>query len=166
MDTPRSRISLDGSTRSLVHAHLRTGWIGLLVFALFGMALETLHAFKSVTYLGVGNETRRLMWTLAHAHGIGLSLVHIGFAATLGLGFAAPGARLVLASRLLNWALVLIPVGFLLGGVVTYGGDPSLGVLLVPVGALLLLVALACVVWTLLRPDAASHGRTTPDRPV
>src|SRR5262245_58711093 len=59
--------------------HLSFGWIGLLVFVVLGIALEALHAWKSPTYLGVGNETRRLMWTLAHAHGVGLSLVHLAF---------------------------------------------------------------------------------------
>ena len=67
---PKSRI---------VQAHLRSAWLGLLVFVTFGIALELLHAFKSEAYLGVHNETRRLMWTLAHAHGVGLSLVHLGF---------------------------------------------------------------------------------------
>jgi hypothetical protein len=129
--------------------HLSFGWIGLLVFVLLGIVLEALHAWKSPAYLGVGNETRRLMWTLAHAHGIGLSLVHLGFAATLGLvpGEALP--RLRLASRALGWAGVLIPLGFFLGGAVTYEADPGVGVLLVPFGALALLIALVQVVWVL-----------------
>jgi len=39
-------------------------------------------------------------------------------------------------------ASVLLPRGFFLGGVVTHAGDPGLGILLVPVGALLLLTAI------------------------
>ena len=38
--------------------------------------------------------------------------------------------------------LILLPLGFLLGGVTLHDGDPGLGVLLVPPGGLLLLVAL------------------------
>ena len=38
-------------------------------------------------------------------------------------------------------ASLLLPGGFFLGGVVIYAGDPGLGILLVPVGALLLLTA-------------------------
>jgi len=38
-------------------------------------------------------------------------------------------------------ASVLLPGGFFLGGVVFYSGDPGLGVLLVPVGAMSLLIA-------------------------
>lgn len=125
----------------MLRVHLRFGWIGLLVFGTLGLVLEALHAFKSGAYLGVGNETRRLMWTLAHAHGIGLSLLHMGFAATLYALFAEPTERLRGASRLLRWGGVLLPLGFFLGGFLTYGGDPGLGVLLAPVGALLIWIA-------------------------
>jgi hypothetical protein len=142
-----------GKSPALLRTHLRFGWLGLLLFALIGIALEGLHAFKSSAYLGVGQETRRLMWTLAHAHGVGLSLVHLGFAATLGLLREPLRARLVTASRALRWASVLIPGGFLLGGVVTYEGDPGVGVFLVPIGALLLVIALMCVVWVVWRAD-------------
>jgi hypothetical protein len=132
-----------------VRLHLRFGWIGLLVFVLLGIALEGLHAWKSPAYLGVGNETRRLMWTLAHAHGVGLSLVHLAFAATLGLVPGAAVPKLELASRALSWAAVLIPLGFFLGGTVTYEADPGVGVFLVPLGALALVLALGRVVWVL-----------------
>ena len=43
----------------------------------------------------------------------------------------------------LIWAAILLPAGFLLGGIVIYDGDPSLGVWLVPVGALLLFYSVA-----------------------
>ena len=36
-------------------------------------------------------------------------------------------------------ALILLPGGFFLGGLVIYSGDPGLGILLVPLGALFLL---------------------------
>ena len=124
--------------RELALRHLRLGWIGLLVFATLGLVLETLHAFKSGAYLGVGNETRRLLWTLAHAHGVGLSLLHIGLAATLRLAFNELDARLRRAAGFLSFATVLLPGGFFLGGIATYDGDPGVGVLLAPVGAVLL----------------------------
>jgi len=34
-----------------------------------------------------------------------------------------------------------MPAGFLLGGIIVHGGDPGLGIFLLPPGALLLLVA-------------------------
>lgn len=150
-DTALSDPASDSSIRQLTRAHLRNGWIALVVFVCLGIGLESLHAFKSFAYLGVGNETRRLMFTLAHAHGIGLSLVQIAFAATLSLSIDLPSARMAIVSRCLNGALVLMPLGFLLGGIVTYGGDPGIGVLLVPVGALLLLIGVLLVAWTLAR---------------
>ena len=130
-------------SNALSMQHLRFGWTGLLVFAALGVGLELLHAWKVPAYLGVDNETRRLMWTLAHAHGVGLSLLQIAYAATLRLMAAAPAA---LASRLFHAATVLVPLGFFLGGVNTYEADPGFGILLVPVGALALLVGLAAVV--------------------
>jgi hypothetical protein len=131
--------------RELIHRHLRFGWYGLLVFATLGVVLETLHAFKSGAYLGVGNETRRLLWTLAHAHGVGLSLLHIGLAATLRLAFAEVTARVRRASLCLNLGTVLLPGGFFLGGIATYDGDPGIGVLLAPVGAALLWAAILLI---------------------
>jgi hypothetical protein len=132
----------------LARRHLRAGWLGLLVFALLGIALEALHAWKNPAYLGVDNETRRLMWTLAHAHGVGLSLVQIAFAATLR---ALSSERLVLSSRLLNVAWALIPLGFFLGGVTTYEADPGFGILLVPIGALALVFGLGTLVLQLFK---------------
>lgn len=126
----------------LVRHHLRFGWVAMVVFVSAGIGLEALHAFKSPAYLGVDQGTRRLMWTLAHAHGIGLSLLHMGLAATVG-AFEGPGlgVKLDLASRLLTWATVLLPAGFFLGGAVTHDGDPGIGIILVPLGALALWVA-------------------------
>ena len=54
---------------------------------------------------------------------------------------AFDGAARATASRCLLAALVLIPLGFLLGGAYTHRGDPGLGILLVPPGALCLFVA-------------------------
>ena len=67
----------------LTSRHLRFGWGSLLVFVLLGGVLEGMHGFKVDWYLAVGNETQRLMWRLAHAHGTFLSLVHVAFAFTV-----------------------------------------------------------------------------------
>ena len=139
----------------LVARHLRFGWWGLALFGTLGLGLEMLHGFKIGAYLDVSNETRRLMWTLAHAHGTLLSLVHLGFALTVrSLGI--PVARLGSSSMALRAATVLLPGGFFLGGVQFYAGDPGLGVLLVPVGAVLTIYA--AVVTARAVPDAASRA--------
>lgn len=121
--------------------HLRAGWWALLVFVSLGATLETLNGFKVGLYLDVTNSTRRLMWTLAHAHGTLLSILNLVFAATLRFAPVWAEPDRLLASRCLRGALVLMPLGFFLGGVRIHGGDPGLGILLVPPGALLLFVA-------------------------
>ena len=121
--------------------HLRFGWWSLLVFASAGLVLESLHGFKVRAYLDTSNETRRLMWTLAHAHGTLLAIVNLAAGLTWRSAPALPpNARLV--SSALIAAAVLLPGGFFLGGVMFYAGDPGIGTLLVPVGAVLLLFAL------------------------
>lgn len=119
--------------------NLRFGWWSLLVFLSLGGALETFHGFKIGWYVDVGNEMRRLMFTLAHAHGTALSLVNIAAGLT-----AQKMERFDLrpsVSFSLIWAGLLFPLGFFLGGLVTYGGDPGLGIWLVPIAALLLFYA-------------------------
>ncbi len=121
----------------LIHKHLKIGWGGLLVFLSLGILLEALHGLKLDFYLDVRNSTRRLMWTLAHAHGGLFSLIHIAFAATLPR-LAEAERALRLSSRSLTAALILVPAGFFLGGFGAKGGDPGIGIVLVPVGAIAL----------------------------
>ena len=121
--------------------NLRFGWWSLLVFLSLGGALETLHGFKIGWYVDVGNETRRLMFTLAHAHGTLLALINIAAGLT-----ARKVDRFELrpsVSFALIWAAILLPAGFFLGGIVIYDGDPGLGVWLVPLGAILLFYSVA-----------------------
>lgn len=130
------------------YRHLQFGWWSLLCFATLGLTLEALHGFKVQAYLDVSNETRRLMWTLAHAHGTLLSVVHVIFGLSIQVVPEFGARRQQLISRCLIGASFLLPGGFFLGGLAFYGGDPGLGVLLVPLGAVLLLIAvfrLGCV---------------------
>ncbi|MDD9938989.1 MAG: hypothetical protein OXT09_35705 [Myxococcales bacterium] len=122
----------------LSRRHFRVGWTALVVFAAFGVILDSLHAFKVGFYLDVDVEARRLMWTLAHAHGLGLALLHLGIGATLKVGPVKGTPRLPVGSALATAATVLLPLGFFLGGIVVHGGDPSVGVLLVPIAGFVL----------------------------
>ena len=124
-----------------VRRHLRVGWWSCLLFATFGLFLESLQGFKIRAYLDVSNETRRLMWTLAHAHGALLGLVNVLVGLSIRIMPEVGLAHRRLTSAALLAATVLIPGGFFLGGVVFYGGDPGLGVLILPIGAVALLVA-------------------------
>ena len=148
----------------LVRRHLRFGWWSVLVFLTLGLALEVLHGFKLGWYLDAANETRRLALTLAHAHGVLLGLVNLGFALTVRAVPERAGRWQGVASPCLIAAGCLLPGGFLLGGLVVYGGDPGLGILLTPIGGVLLLVG----VWRVARglggrpegrPSACSRSR-------
>ena len=147
----------DADTQTYIRRHLRFGWCSLVCFICLGITLELMHGFKLMWYLDAENETRRLMWTLAHAHGTLLSLVHVALSATLS---AAPwlGTRLrPVASTCLILATFFLPGGFFLGGIVIYEGDPGLGILLVPVGALSLLVGAVLIAsQTLTKADSTS----------
>ena len=127
----------------LADRNLRFGWWSLLVFLSLGAVLETMHGFKIGWYVDVGNETRRLMFTLAHAHGTLLALINI--AAGLTARNVDRFELRLSVSFALIWAAILLPAGFFLGGIVIYDGDPGLGVWLVPVGAILLFYSIACI---------------------
>jgi hypothetical protein len=129
----------------LARRHLRLGWYALLGFLTLGVALEALHGFKIGFYLDAGNEARRLSLRLAHAHGALLGVVHVVYGLTLGSRFAPDWRSASRASPCLSAALVLLPGGFLLGGLFVRGGDPGPLVMLVPVGAGLLFAGVLLV---------------------
>jgi hypothetical protein len=138
------------------------GWFSMLAFLTLGLVLETLHGFKVQAYLSVANETRRLMWTLAHAHGTLLGLAHLGFAFTVSCAASWHPRVRSLASACLIGAGVLMPGGFFLGGLFTYAGDPGLGILLVPIGGVLLFIAVllaACGVKSVRRQPVAAKRK-------
>lgn len=128
----------DTPVRVLERRHLAIGWWGLLVFLSLGVVLEALHGFKVGFYLDAGNDARRLTWRLAHAHGTLLSLLNVAFALTLRRLSRDALPVPAWSSGALAAATLLIPAGFLLGGMFVRGGDPGIGVLLVPIGAALL----------------------------
>jgi hypothetical protein len=138
------------------YRHLCLGWVAVAAFTVLGLALELLHAFKAPFYLGVSNESRRLLWTLAHAHGTLLGLVNIALAASLRLMPARSPRAQAVASACLVAATVLLPAGFFLGGAFARAGDAGGGVVLGPLGGGLFLVS---VVLTARQAIAAAADR-------
>ena len=120
---------------------VRAGWALLAIALPFGVTLEALHGFKVQAYLA--SEMRREMWRLAHAHGTLLGILCLVCGA-IGEAYVAEAIR-PRVMAMIRWGAVLMPLGFFLGGVLNSEGDPSLGILLVPPGALLLVVALVRV---------------------
>src|SRR5262245_35977934 len=107
---------------ALARRHLTFGWWLVLIFLTLGLGLETLHGFKVLFYLDLTNETRRLLWTLAHAHGTLFGLINLAFAFTLShaRNVALTPARI--ASRFLIAGSLLMPLGFLSGGAIIEAG--------------------------------------------
>lgn len=132
--------------RSVARTHQIWGWIGLLLFAGFGMVLEILNGLKLGFFLDPEVHLRREMWRLGHVHGTLLSVVQLVFAFSVSQGWLASVDRTRLASFFFRGALVLLPGGFLLGGVNPSESDPWIGIWLVPVGAAFLLLALGLTV--------------------
>ena len=118
--------------------NLRFGWAAVVVFALLGLALESLHLIKLPLYMEA--HIRRELWTLAHAHGTLLGLVNVLFG-LYGARLTIPAQRN--ASITLRAAAVLMPAGFFLGGIGNPETDPSIAIVLVPIGALLLIAGAA-----------------------
>lgn len=150
----------------LARRHHLVGWCGLLLFLSLGIGLETLHGFKAGFYLDPAHRLRRLLWTLAHAHGTLLGLVHIAFAVGLIQFGRWTRRRLLLASFFLTDALVLLPVGFFLGGIGHSEVDPSPLILLVPLGALFLLAAVALIAWSATPLATREQQSPSPDGSV
>lgn len=139
-----SREPAAGRDDGLVRRHLAWGWWSLAVFTTLGLVLEAAHGLKLGWYVDLTSATRRLAFTLAHAHGTLLGVVHIAFALTLGKVALSPVAA-ARASFALRAVTVLLPLGFLLGGVAFYAGDPGLAIALVPPSGALLVIALVIV---------------------
>ena len=108
------------------------GWIGIAVWMALGLLLEGLLAYRAPSYLE--DAQRRELFRLAHAHGTVLN----GLLVLAGLTLQQLKAFPKLAALALRAGSLLMPLGFLLGGLSHPEGDPGLGIWLVPPGALLM----------------------------
>lgn len=115
---------------------MRQAWISLAIWIAFGILLEGFSAFRSAVVLD--DYVRRDMFRLAHSHGTLLNLVVITAAICARLDLI----RLSRSSSIsLRTSVVVLPLGFFLAGIWHFKDEPGLAILLVPVGAVLLLVA-------------------------
>ncbi len=121
-------------TTAPINGLVRQGWISLALWMAFGLLVEGWIGFRTPALLD--DPVRREMFRLAHAHGTLFNVVLI---------VAAICARLelvtftCLAARAMRLAVVLLPGGFLLGGIWHFKNDPGFGVWLVPAGAVLMI---------------------------
>jgi hypothetical protein len=131
------------STSSETSALIRQGWISLAAWLAFGIMIEGLIGFRTPALLD--DPVRRDMFRLAHAHGTLLNLVLIAAAICARLELIRLGP---ISSLGLRAAVILLPSGFLLGGLWHFKDDPGLGICLVPIGALLLLATALHLGWS------------------
>jgi hypothetical protein len=131
------------------HRSLRFGWASLFLWAFLGLGLEGAQGFKLSPYLD--DDMARMLLRLAHAHGVGLSLVVLvyGWAGAPLFSTKPDGGRSV--GTALRAGAVLLPLGFLLSVIGHSETDPGIGILLSPIGAVALLVGLGRVAWAALR---------------
>ena len=96
----------DHSPAAIAAVTIRFGLWSLLAYLTLGLALEALHGFKVAWYLEF--ETRRLLWTLAHAHGVLVSVLAIVFGLLLQRTAQAAGWHRLVSACLMA-AAVLLP---------------------------------------------------------
>lgn len=122
------------------------GWISLALWIAFGILLEGFSAFRSPAYLD--DAVRRDMFRLAHAHGTLLNVVLLIAAICGRLDLIRLGPMTSLGLRL---SVLLLPAGFLFAGLWHFKDEPGPGIVLVPVGAVLLLASAVYISLTLPR---------------
>jgi hypothetical protein len=139
----------DAAGRARVHA--RFGWTLLFVSLAFGAGLETLEGFRWVSL--VADPWKQRLWSLAHFHGAALGLLNLIYVQWADAQALTVGRRLWV-SRTLMLGSAAMPLGFLLGGIGHPEGDPSIGIILAPVGALFVLHTVASQMYS------TWHGRS------
>jgi vacuolar-type H+-ATPase subunit I/STV1 len=120
------------SAQSWIRPAIFQALVGVAVWMTFGMLLEGLIGYKTPLYLQ--DPVRRELFRLAHAHGTLLSLLLLGVALVCDR-FELNTSKIV--TIILRCGVVLMPIGFLLGGIWHYESDPGVGIWLVPVAAVM-----------------------------
>lgn len=109
-------------------------WLSIAVWMSFGLLLESLIGYRIPAYLR--DDLRRELFRLAHTHGALLNIVLLAAALCIDRGLARPAKMALWALRI---GAILMPAGFLLGGIWHTEGEPGLGVWLAPLGGLLVI---------------------------
>ena len=121
-------------TRPSVSGLLLQAWLSIALWMSFGLLLEAWIGYRVPAYLS--DDLRREIFRLAHTHGALLNIVLLLAALCLDRG-------LVSAAKPALWSLrlgaILMPLGFLLGGIWHTEGEPGLGVWLAPLGGILVI---------------------------
>jgi hypothetical protein len=139
-------VDKQGDVPEVARSISRQAWIALAVWMSFGLLFEGLIGFRSPYFLQ--DPLRRELWRLAHAHGTVLSILLLVVGLYLYRALIEPPLFALWALRL---GTVLMPVGFLLGGIGHYESDPSFAVVLAPLGGVMIIFGVVAI--------ALSRGR-------
>ena len=116
------------------------GWFSLAVFMTFGLLFEGLIGYRSPPYLN--DPIRRELFRLAHFHGTALSLLLVVADMYLrSRDFEIPRA----AALSLRIGAIVMPLGFLFGGMSTTETDPHFSIILSPIGGVMLIFAVIAI---------------------
>jgi hypothetical protein len=114
-----------------VRSLLRQSFIGIAAWMSFGLLLEGFIGFRVSAYMS--DVTRRELFRLAHTHGTGLGLLLLLCTLTISKHLVYPHKSAVFALRV---GTILMPFGFLLGGIQTRGEEPNFLIFLAPIGGI------------------------------
>ena len=118
----------------------RQGWIGIAVWMSFGLLIEGLIGFRAPVYLQ--DPVRRELFRLAHTHGTVLSILLLIFVLYLAKNYVNPPVAAIWSLRI---GTVLMPLGFLLGGIWHYESDPGIMIFLAPLGGLMIIFGVIAI---------------------
>jgi hypothetical protein len=114
---------------------LLQSFIGIAAWMSFGLLLEGFIGFRVSLYMSV--SIRREMFQLAHTHGTLLSLLLLLSALTISKDLVYPNKFSLLSLRI---GTILMPLGFLLGGIWTNKEEPNTLVFFAPIGGILVIL--------------------------
>lgn len=115
-------------------------WFSLAFWLSAGLLFEGLIGFRAPAYLQ--DSTRRELFRLAHAHGAILNMLLLIVAFYLKRDLITPLSAAVWSLRI---GVILMPLGFLFGGLWHYESDPNPLVIAAPVGGLLIIFAVIAI---------------------
>lgn len=121
-------------------------WFGLLFWMSMGLLFEGLIGFRTPAYLQ--DPLRRELFRLAHAHGTILCILLLVANLYLVRGLIAPPKAAVISLQI---GTILMPFGFLLGGLWHYESDPNFLIILSPLGGLLIIFGVAAAAFSSLK---------------
>jgi uncharacterized membrane protein YgdD (TMEM256/DUF423 family) len=109
-------------------------WLSIAVWMSFGLLLESVIGYRVPAYLN--DPVRRELFRLAHTHGALLNIVLLLASLCIDRGLVSPGTIALWSLRI---GVVLMPLGFLLGGIWHFEGEPGIGVWLAPLGGIMVI---------------------------